>query len=431
MLYHLFNWLNQYYHIPGANLLQYLSFRASLTVFLSIFIIVINGERFIRYLGDKQIGETVRDLGLQGQTEKAGTPTMGGILIIASIIIPTLLFANLTNIYIQMLVVVSLWLGLIGFLDDYIKVFKKNKEGLAGIFKIIGQIGVGIFVAATMYFHPDVKVRDLDQVYIYTMQNGKIYDPYNPIKIESNNEVIKGRGYEKNGLYYTHDSKTLLTNMPFLKGNNFNYDKLFESLGVHPKWYFIPFSLILIFIITAVSNGANITDGIDGLCAGTSALTGIAIAVLTYVTGNVIFSNYLNILYIPNVGELVIFISAFIAACAGFLWWNSYPAQIFMGDTGSLALGGIIATICIIIRKELMIPILCGVFLIENLSVVVQVTYFKYTKRKYGEGRRIFLMSPLHHHFQKLGIHESKIVARFWIVGILLSLLSVVFLKVR
>ncbi len=431
MLYHLFTWLHQNWHLPGANLFNYITFRASMAVFVSIWIMVFNGEKFIQWLRAKQIGETVRELGLEGQKEKSGTPTMGGILIIASVIIPTLLFANLTNVYVWMLIVVSLWLGGIGFLDDYIKVFRKNKEGLSGRFKIVGQIGVGIFVSAMMYFHPEIKVRDMDQLYIYTLQNGKINDQYHPIKVENSREIIKGKGYEKDGLYYTHDSKTLLTNLPFIKGNNFNYDRLFEWIGVHPKWYFIPFALILIFIITAVSNGANITDGIDGLCAGTSALAGVAIAVLTYVTGNVIFSDYLNILYIPNIGELVIFVSAFIAACAGFLWWNSYPAQIFMGDTGSLALGGIIATLCIIIRKELLMPILCGIFLVENLSVIIQVTYFKYTKRKFGEGRRIFLMSPLHHHFQKKGIHEAKIVARFWIIGILLSLLTIVFLKVR
>lgn len=431
MLYHLFTYLNKYFHIPGANLFQYLSFRASMAVLLSIFMMIINGQKFIDYLRSKQIGETVRDLGLDGQIEKKGTPTMGGLLIIASIVVPTLLFANLTNVYIWMLLIVSIWLTMIGFLDDYIKVFKKNKEGLSGRFKIIGQIGVGIFVSLMMYFHPDIKVRDVDNTYVYTMQNGKIYDQFNPVKIEASDTIIKGKGFEKDGLYYSHDSKTLLTNVPFLKGNNFNYDKLFSWLGFHPFYYFIPFSLILIFIITAVSNGANITDGIDGLCTGTSALIGMSLAVLTYVTGNTIFSDYLNILYLPNVGELVIFVSAFVAACVGFLWWNAYPAQIFMGDTGSLALGGIIATICIIIRKELMIPILCGIFLVENLSVMVQVFYFKYTRRKYGEGRRILLMSPLHHHFQKLGIHESKIVARFWIVGILLSLLSIIFLKVR
>lgn len=402
-----------------------------MAVLLSIFMMIINGQKFIDYLRSKQIGETVRDLGLDGQIEKKGTPTMGGLLIIASIVVPTLLFANLTNVYIWMLLIVSIWLTMIGFLDDYIKVFKKNKEGLSGRFKIIGQIGVGIFVSLMMYFHPDIKVRDVDNTYVYTMQNGKIYDQFNPVKIEASDTIIKGKGFEKDGLYYSHDSKTLLTNVPFLKGNNFNYDKLFSWLGFHPFYYFIPFSLILIFIITAVSNGANITDGIDGLCTGTSALIGMSLAVLTYVTGNTIFSDYLNILYLPNVGELVIFVSAFVAACVGFLWWNAYPAQIFMGDTGSLALGGIIATICIIIRKELMIPILCGIFLVENLSVMVQVFYFKYTRRKYGEGRRILLMSPLHHHFQKLGIHESKIVARFWIVGILLSLLSIIFLKVR
>ena len=431
MLYHLFTYLNEHWKIPGAALFQYLSFRASMAVLLSIILMIFNGQRFIDYLRRKQIGETVRNLGLQGQIEKKGTPTMGGILIIGSIVIPTLLFANLTNVYIWMLLVVSVWLGMIGFLDDYIKVFKKNKEGLSGRFKIVGQIGVGIFVSLMMYFHPDIKVRDLNKVYVYTLSEGRIHDQYNPIKVEVANSVIKGKGEERNGLWYSHDSKSLLTNVPFLKGNNFNYDNIFEFLGFHPLYFFIPFSIILIFIITAVSNGANITDGIDGLCTGISAISGVTIAILTYVTGNVIFSDYLNILYIPNVGELVIFVSAFVAACVGFLWWNSYPAQIFMGDTGSLALGGIIATICIIIRKELIIPILCGVFLIENLSVMLQVAYFKYTRRKYGEGRRIFLMSPLHHHYQKMGIHEAKIVARFWIVGILLSILAIVFLKVR
>lgn len=431
MLYHLFTWLNEHWKIPGANLFNYLSFRASMAVMLSIVMMIFNGQRFIDYLRKMQIGESVRDLGLQGQIEKKGTPTMGGILILASIIIPTLLFANLTNVYIWMMLIVSVWLGAIGFIDDYIKVFKKNKEGLSGRFKIVGQIGVGIFVSLMMYFHPDIKVRDVSQTYVYTLNDGRIDDPYNPIKIQTSDSIIKGKGYEENGLWYTHDSKTLLTNVPLLKGNDFNYDKVFEFIGFHPFYYFIPFSIILIFIITAVSNGANITDGIDGLCTGISAITGVAIALFTYVTGNVIFSNYLDILYIPNIGELVIFVSAFVAACIGFLWWNAYPAQVFMGDTGSLALGGIIATVCIIIRKELIIPILCGVFLVENLSVMIQVAYFKYTKKKYGEGRRVFLMSPLHHHFQKMGIAEPKIVARFWIVGILLSILSIVFLKVR
>lgn len=431
MLYHLFTWLYEKFHLPGANLFQYISFRAGMAVFVSVLISIVYGSKFIEFLRKKQIGETVRNLGLEGQIEKQGTPTMGGVIIIAAIVIPTLLFANLTNVYIWMLIIVSIWLGLIGFLDDYIKVFKKNKEGLKGKFKIVGQIGVGIFVAIMMYFHPDIKVRDLDKVYVYTLQNGKIYDQYNPVKVESKKENIKGKGYENNGLYYTHDSKTLLTNVPFLKGNNFNYDKIFEFIGIHPSLYFIPFSIILIFIITAVSNGANITDGIDGLAAGSSALMGVSLAILTYVTGNVIFSDYLNVLYIPNVGELVIFLGAFVAACVGFLWWNSYPAQIFMGDTGSLAIGGIIATIAIIIRKELMIPILCAIFLAENLSVMMQVAYFKYTKKKYGEGRRILLMSPLHHHFQKLGMPESKIVMRFWIVGMLFALLSIVLLKVR
>ena len=431
MLYHLFHFLDQKLNLPGANLFNYLSFRAGMAVIFSLLIMVVFGKKLISFLQKKQIGETIRDLGLEGQMQKTGTPTMGGLIIIASIVIPTLLFANLTNVYIWMLIVVSILLGFIGFLDDYIKVFKKNKEGLKGRFKIVGQVVVSIFVAIMMYYHPDIKVRDLDHVYVFTLNDGVINDPYNPVLKEKTTEIIKGKGYEKDGLFYTHDTKDLITNVPFLKGNNLNYDKFFEKLGLHPSLYFIPFFLILIFIITAVSNGANITDGIDGLAAGSSALIGISLAVLTYITGNSIFSDYLNVLYIPYLGELVIFVSAFIAACVGFLWWNSYPAQIFMGDTGSLALGGIIATIAIIIRKELMIPLLCGIFLAENLSVMIQVAYFKYTKKKFGEGRRIFLMSPLHHHFQKKGIPESKIFMRFWIVGVFLSVMSIVLLKLR
>jgi phospho-N-acetylmuramoyl-pentapeptide-transferase len=292
-------------------------------------------------------------------------------------------------------------------------------------------VGVSIFVAIMMYFHPDIKVRDLNNTYVFTLEEGKIHDPYNPVNIFKTDTMIPGKGKEVDGLYYTHDTKNLITNVPFLKGNNLNYDDIFEKMGLHPNLYFIPFFILLIFIITAVSNGANITDGIDGLAAGSSALIGASLAVLTYVTGNSIFSEYLNVLYIPHVGELVIFVSAFVAACVGFLWWNSYPAQIFMGDTGSLALGGIIATIAIIIRKEMMIPVLCGIFLVENLSVMMQVGYFKYTKKKFGEGRRILLMSPLHHHYQKMGIPESKIVMRFWIVGVLLAVITVVFLKLR
>jgi phospho-N-acetylmuramoyl-pentapeptide-transferase len=431
MLYHFFTWLHNTWKIPGANLFQYLSFRAGLAVFFSVLIMIVFGKQLIQYLKNKQIGEKVRDLGLDGQKEKEGTPTMGGAIIIAAIVIPTLLLANLTNVYIWILIVVSLWLGTIGFIDDYIKVFKKNKEGLQGRFKIVGQIGCGLFVSLMMYFHPDIKVRDVSMTYVFATHNGKIHDQYNPVSMHPSDSLISGKGFEKDGLYYTHDSKTLMTNVPFLKGNNLNYDQVFEAFRINPSFYWIPFSLILMFIITAVSNGANITDGIDGLAAGSSALIGASLAVLVYVTGNSIFSNYLNVLYIPNVGELVIFVAAFVASCVGFLWWNSYPAQIFMGDTGSLAIGGIIATIAIIIRKELMIPVLCGVFLAENLSVMIQVSYFKYTKRKYGEGRRVFLMSPLHHHFQKLGIPESKIVTRFWIVGVLLAVVSIVFLKLR
>jgi phospho-N-acetylmuramoyl-pentapeptide-transferase len=431
MLYHLFNYLNTQFHLPGAKLFNYLSFRAGLAVFVSVLIMIVFGEKLIQFLRKKQIGETIRDLGLEGQMEKTGTPTMGGLIIIAAIVIPTLLFANLTNVYIWMLIIVSIVLGGIGFLDDYIKVFRKNKEGLQGKFKIIGQVSVSIFVAIMMYFHPDIKVRDLNNTYVFTLEEGKIHDPYNPVNIFKTDTMIPGKGKEVDGLYYTHDTKNLITNVPFLKGNNLNYDDIFEKMGLHPNLYFIPFFILLIFIITAVSNGANITDGIDGLAAGSSALIGASLAVLTYVTGNSIFSEYLNVLYIPHVGELVIFVSAFVAACVGFLWWNSYPAQIFMGDTGSLALGGIIATIAIIIRKEMMIPVLCGIFLVENLSVMMQVGYFKYTKKKFGEGRRILLMSPLHHHYQKMGIPESKIVMRFWIVGILLAVITVVFLKLR
>lgn len=430
MLYHLFTFLNKYYNIPGAGLFNYISFRAACAVILSLIISVVLGDKIIKKLLRLQVGETVRDLGLTGQKEKEGTPTMGGFIILASIVIPTLLFANLTNIYIIVLLIATVWMGAIGFIDDYIKVFKKNKEGLEGKFKIIGQVGLGILVGSVMYFHPDVKVRDLEHVYVYTTENGKIYDQ-NPVSVFPADTMIPGNGKLVGSLYYSHDNRNLLTNVPFFKGNEFDYGKISEFFGMSNKWGWLFFIPIIIFIITAVSNGANVTDGIDGLATGSSAIIGIALAILTYVTGNRIFAEYLGVMYIPNVGELAVFVSAFVAACTGFLWWNSYPAQVFMGDTGSLALGGIIATIAIIIRKELMIPLVCGIFLIENLSVVIQVTYFKYTRKKYGEGRRIFLMSPLHHHYQKKGLHEAKIVARFWIVGIILAVLTIITLKIR
>jgi phospho-N-acetylmuramoyl-pentapeptide-transferase len=430
MLYHLFSWLHTAYQVPGAGLFNYISFRAGMAVILALVISVVLGDKIIKKLLSLQIGETVRDLGLDGQKQKQGTPTMGGFIIIASILIPTLLFANLTNIYIITLIISTVWLGAIGFMDDYIKVFKKDKDGLSGRYKIIGQVGLGIFVGCIMFFHPDVKVRDLDNVYVYTTKDGKIYDQ-NPVSILKADTVIPGTGKMDGSLMYSHDVRSLMTNMPFIKGNSFSYEAFTEMFGLSSKWAWIFFIPIVIFIITAVSNGANITDGIDGLATGSSAIIGSALIILTYISGNRIFSEYLNIMYIPNLGELSIFVSAFVAACIGFLWWNSYPAQVFMGDTGSLALGGIIATIAIIIRKELMIPVLCGVFLIENLSVIMQVSYFKYTKKKYGEGRRIFKMSPLHHHYQKSGMHEAKIVARFWIIGIFLAVLTIITLKIR
>ena len=376
----------------GAGLFHYISFRAGAAVVLSLLITILFGKRLISYLQKMQIGESIRDLGLQGQLEKKGTPTMGGVIIIGAIVIPTLLFAKLHNIYIILLLVTTLWLGGIGFLDDYIKVFKKNKEGLSGKFKIIGQVGIGLIVGLTLYFHPSVLVGEY------------IGDGFNVIK--SN-----------------------ITSVPFFKDNLLNYDNIIPFLSVDYTW--VVYVLIVTFIITAVSNGVNITDGLDGLAAGTSAIVGVTIAILAYISGRTDFTDYLNIMYIPNLGEVVIFSTAFVGACVGFLWFNSYPAQVFMGDTGSLSLGGIIAVSAIVIRKELLIPILCGVFLIENLSVIAQVGYFKYTKSKYGEGRRILKMAPLHHHYQKLDIPESKIVVRFWIVGILMAVLTLATLKLR
>ncbi len=414
MLYHLFTWLQEHFHIPGAGLFQYISFRTAMAVIVSLIITTVYGRRLINLLHKKQVGETVRDLGLEGEKKKQGTPTMGGLIIIAGILIPTLLFAKLDNIYVLIMIITTVWMGAIGFLDDYIKVFRKNKEGLAGRFKVIGQVGLGTLIAFTMYFHPDIVVRE--QV-------------ANPTSSKAVEIVINPQTGERT---YAENVKSTKTNIPFYKNNEFDYAKVLDVFGLTSSTAtFVLFLVVVVFIVTAVSNGANITDGIDGLATGTSAIIGITLAILAYVSGNIIFSDYLNIMYIPNSGELVIFAGAFVGACTGFLWYNAYPAQVFMGDTGSLAIGGVIAAFAILIRKELLIPILCGIFLIENLSVVMQVSYFKYTKRKYGEGRRIFLMSPLHHHYQKKGYHEAKIVTRFVIVGVILAILTIVTLKVR
>jgi len=414
MLYYLFTWIEQHIHIPGSGLFQYISFRTAAAVIVSLIITTGYGSRLIRVLRAKQVGETIRDLGLEGEKQKQGTPTMGGLIIIAGIMIPTLLFAKLENIYVLLMLITTIWMGAIGFLDDYIKVFRKNKEGLAGRFKVVGQIGLGIIIACTMYFHPQIVVRE-------TVPN-----PAPGAAVEAH--IQEGTGQK----YYTKDVKSTKTNIPFYKNNEFDYAKVLNIFGLNSAVLtFVVFLLVVVIIVTAVSNGANITDGIDGLATGTSATIGGTLAILAYVSGNVIFSDYLNIMYIPNSGELVIFAGAFVGACTGFLWYNSYPAQVFMGDTGSLAIGGIIAAFAVLIRKELLIPILCGVFLIENLSVIMQVSYFKYTKRKYGEGRRVFLMAPLHHHYQKKGYHEAKIVTRFWILGVILAILTIVTLKVR
>lgn len=399
---------------------------------LSLVITTVYGSRLIEYLRFKQVGETVRNLGLEGQVQKQGTPTMGGLIIIAGILIPTLLLARLNNIYIILMIVTTVWMGCIGFLDDYIKVFRKNKEGLAGRFKIVGQVGLSLIIGWTMFFHPDILVRQTVSEVPGAIRTQSV--PKSGLKEQIINE--KGekliRVEKSNGVYYAKDVKSTITNIPFYKNNEFDYAKVLKFLGEdYQKYALVVFLLFVIVIITAVSNGANITDGIDGLATGTSAIIGITLALLAYVSGNTIIADYLKIIYIPNSGELVIFAAAFVGACIGFLWYNAYPAQVFMGDTGSLTIGGIIAVFAIIIRKELLIPILCGVFLIENLSVIMQVSWFKYTKRKYGEGRRVFLMAPLHHHFQKKGYHESKIVSRFWIVGILLAIITIVTLKLR
>ncbi len=424
MLYYLFKYLHEAYNLPGAGVFRYITFRAALALIFSLIISLIFGKRIIEFIRKKQIGETIRDLGLEGEKQKAGTPTMGGIIIIAAIFIPSLLLAKLNNIYIILMLITTLWLGTIGFLDDYIKVFKKDKEGLKGKFKVIGQIGIGLIVALVLYFHPDVVIRER------IISNQKEAWAYIDDKKAENQEKINIPIYAKN------ESKCLKTTIPFVKNNELNYSSLIAWLCEDcEKYGWIVFIPIVILIVTAVSNGANITDGIDGLASGTSAIIGVTLGILAYVSGNRIFSDYLNIMYIPNTGELVIFISAFVGACIGFLWYNTYPAQVFMGDTGSLTIGGIIAVFAIAIRKELLLPILCGIFLVENLSVILQVAYFKYQKKKrgieYAKEHRLFKMAPLHHHFQKLGYHESKIVMRFLIVGILLAALSIITLKLR
>ena len=404
MFYYLFTYLQEEYNLIGAGVFQYISFRAGMAALLSLIITITFGKSLINLLRKKQVGERIRDLGLEGQMEKRGTPTMGGIIIILAIILPTLFFSKIGNIYVILILVATLWMGIIGFLDDYIKVFKKNKKGLRGIFKIIGQIGLGLIVGLTLYYHNEVVVRE--------------FEPGQTIK----------SGVEMSQLVY-EDVKSTKTTIPFTKKNELDYRIFTIGLG---DWLTMPiYGGIVILIIMAVSNGANITDGIDGLAAGTSAIIGLTLALLAYVSGNIIFSDYLDIMYIPGSGELVIFCSAFVGACIGFLWYNAYPAQVFMGDTGSLSLGAIIAVLALTIRKELLIPILCGIFLIENISVILQVSYFKYTRKKYGEGRRIFLMAPLHHHYQRKNLHEAKIVSRFWTVGILLAIITLATLKLR
>ena len=418
MLYSLFNYLNNHFHIAGTGVFQYISFRAAIAILVSLLISLVFGKRLVNYLRRKQVGETVRDLGLTGQKEKQGTPTMGGIIILLAIIVPTLLFAKLNNVYIIILLLATVWLGLIGFLDDYIKVFKKDKRGLAGKFKIIGQVGLGLIIGSLLYFNNHVTIR---REIVNSDQS--VQSQIASVTVTQRDSMIQQK--------YV-DVRIPITTIPFIKNHEFNYSKLIQWVGDdYEKWSWLIYIPIVIFIITAVSNGANITDGIDGLATGVSAIVGATLGVFAYVSGNINLANYLNIMYIPNSGELVIFSAAFLGACVGFLWYNAYPAQVFMGDTGSLALGGIIATLAIVLRKELLIPILCGIFVIENLSVMIQVSYFKYTKRKYGEGRRIFKMSPLHHHYQKQGYPEAKIVTRFWIIGIMLAVLTVITLKLR
>lgn len=410
MLYYLLEYLDKNFDIPGTGLYQFISFRSAMAVIFSLCIAIIFGKKIINYLRKKQIGETVRDLGLEGQNEKAGTPTMGGIIIILATLIPVLLFAKLDNIYMILLIFTTIWMGIIGFIDDYIKTFKKNKQGLPGKFKVFGQVALGIVVGAVMYLHPDVTIK---------MDADVGANNYQPVELSQ--QQIEN-----------DETKALLTTIPFFKNNEFDYEKLISWMGDdYVKYAWLLFIPIVIFIVTAVSNGANLTDGIDGLAAGSSAVIVLTLGLFAWISGNIIFSDYLNVMYIPRTGEITIFISAFVGALIGFLWYNAYPAQVFMGDTGSLTIGGIIAVIAIAIRKELLIPILCGIFFVESLSVIMQVSWFKYTRKKFGEGRRIFRMSPIHHHYQIKGFHESKIVTRFLIVGIMLAVITIVTLKVR
>ena len=408
MLYYLFEYLDKTMDVPGTGVFQYITFRSALALILSLLLSTIYGKKIIRILQKKQMGETVRELGLQGQAQKAGTPTMGGIIIIIATLIPVFLFTKLNNIYIILLIITTLWMGTIGFIDDYLKILKKDKEGLKGKFKIVGQVGLGIIVGSVLYFHPEVTIRE---------------------------KISKSVGFNQSEQVINQENKAIkstTTTIPFTKNNELDYARALKFMGDgYENWAWLIFIPVVIFIITAVSNGANLTDGIDGLAAGTSAISVIALAIFTFVSGNVILSGYLNVMYIPNSGEMTVFIASFVGALVGFLWYNSYPASVFMGDTGSLTIGGIIAVLAIMVRKEMLLPVLCAIFFAESLSVILQVTYFKYTKKRFGEGRRIFLMSPLHHHYQKKGYHESKIVTRFWIVAIMLSIVSIVTLKLR
>ncbi|RUA11268.1 MAG: phospho-N-acetylmuramoyl-pentapeptide-transferase [Flavobacteriia bacterium] len=406
MLYYLFEFLEKQYQLPGAGLFRFLTFRAAMAVMLSLLIAMVYGKRIIVFLQKKQIGESIRDLGLEGQQQKAGTPTMGGLIIIMSTLLPVILFADIKNIYVILLIVTTIWMGVIGFVDDYIKIFKKDKKGLKGKFKVMGQVGLGLIVGITLYFHPMVTIKEKDTTTITE-----------DFKVEK---------------VFGEETKAVRTNVPFFKNNELDYADFISWMGEGVEDYawliFIP---AVILIVTAVSNGANLTDGIDGLAAGSSAIIVLTLGIFAWVSGNIQFSNYLDIFYLPRVGELVVFIAAFVGALVGFLWYNTYPAQVFMGDTGSLTIGGVIAVIAIMVRKELLLPVLCGIFFAESLSVMLQVGYFKHTKKKYGEGKRIFLMAPLHHHYQKKLYHESKIVTRFWIIGILLAIISIVTLKIR
>ncbi len=416
MFYHLFHYLEEFFNIPGAGMFRYITFRSACAVILSLIIATVIGKRVIRMLQKQQIGEEIRDLGLEGQMQKKGTPTMGGIIILLSILIPVLLFARLDNIYVQLMLITTVWLGLIGFVDDYIKVFRKDKDGLKGKFKVVGQVGLGLIVGMTLYLSDDVVIREKAAMSEIGVVTSSVDEGFS----DNSQKIL------------TKDMKSTRTTIPFFKDNELDYAWFTSFAGKYTdELGWIVFVIVTILIVTAVSNGANLTDGLDGLATGTSAIAGATLGILAYVSGNMVYADYLNIMYIPHSGELVVYIAAFIGATIGFLWYNSYPAQVFMGDTGSLSLGGIIAVFAIIIHKELLIPILCGIFLMENLSVVMQVSYFKYTKKKYGEGRRIFLMSPLHHHFQKKGIPEPKIVTRFWIIGIILAVLTIVTLKIR